>query len=123
MLASESLETVDRPKYTYFFTQGWLDYKHSFTKEYQLTIEKYGQETADQLMQMMYNNYKYFGFIDTGYSDKEAAIAEVEPLCQVVDTEVVNLPAPLTYLRKMIALDFDDNFLIVPPGSTVNFGL
>lgn len=123
VLADESLATVNRPKYTYFFTQGWLDYPHSFTKEYQLTIDKYGQKMADQIMNMMYNNYKYFGFVDTGYSDREAVVAEVEPLAKVVKTEIVNLPAPLTLLRKMIQCDFDDNFLIVPPNSVVDFGM
>lgn len=124
LLAEESLDEVNRPKYTYFFTQGWLDYEHAFTKEYVKTVEKYGQETADQLMGMMYGNYKYFGFVDTGYSDKEASIAEVEPLAKTVNTEIVELNAPLSMLRKMLALDFDDdNFLLVPPNSTVDFGI
>lgn len=119
LLAEKSIADVDRPKYMYFFTESWLDYRHSFTNEYLLTVEKYGQERADMVTKMMYTHYRYFGYVDTGYGDFESAKEKVEPLSKVAETEIIRLPAHLNALRRMVCLDFDENFLLVPPGQTV----
>jgi len=119
LLAEKSIREVERPKYMYFFTESWLDYQHSFTNEYTMAVEKYGQDRADMLTKMMYAHYKYFGYVDTGYGDYESARKRVEPLAEVAETEIVRLPAHLSALRRMVTLQFDENFLLVPPGETV----
>ena len=121
LLSGDCLSNLERPKYSYFFTDSWLDYKHSFVKEYEYSIEKYGQKMGDTLMKAMYNNYKYFAYVDTGFGDFQAAAAQAAPLAKVVDVEVQKLEASCGVLRKMLKLNFDDDFLLVPPGEKVVF--
>ena len=121
LLSKKCLADVERPKDTYFFTDSWLDLKHSFVKEYDAMLEKYGKKRADMLMQMMYTHYKYFGYVDTGNGDFEAAAATAKPLADTVNTTIERLEAPYGALRKMITLDFDEDFIMIPPGQTVSY--
>ncbi|MCL2151087.1 MAG: DUF1638 domain-containing protein, partial [Coriobacteriia bacterium] len=123
LLSTERLADVDRPRYNYFFTDSWLDYERSFAKEFDLSIQKYGKKTAENLMQMIYKNYKYFSYIDTGYGDFESAAASVAELAKLVDVEVNRLEGSFGVLRKMLKLEFDDDFLLIPPGQTVEFAI
>jgi hypothetical protein len=122
LLSERSLSDVDRPKYDYFFTDSWLDYERSFIAEFDLAVDKYGPKTGESLMRMMYKNYRYFSYIDSGYGDFEASAAKVAKLAEVAEVEVRRLKGSFGVLRKMLKLEFDDDFLIVPPGQVVSFG-
>lgn len=121
LLSRDCLANVDRPKYSYFFADSWLDYKRSFVKEYEYAIEKYGQKMGDTLMQTIYQHYKYFTYVDTGLGNFETTVAQVVPLAKAVDVEIQKKEAPCGVLRKMLALNFDDDFMLVPPGEKVVF--
>ena len=121
LLSGENLSNLDRPKYTYFFTDSWLDYKHSLVKEYEYAVEKYGQSMGDTLTRTMYNHYKYFTYVDSGFGDFEAALTQVSPLAKAVDVEIQRVEAPCGALRKMLSLNFDEDFMLVPPGQKVEF--
>jgi hypothetical protein len=121
LLSDQSLADVDRPKYDFFFTDSWLDGVGSTSYEYDFTVQKYGKETAASLMKMMYKHYKYFTYIDSGYGDYAASAAKIAELAEIVDVEIRRLPGNFGVLRKMLALEFDDDFLIVPPGEKVFF--
>jgi hypothetical protein len=123
LLSETCLADVKRPVYDYFFTDSWLDFERSFTREFDIAAQKYGQKTADSLMQMMYRNYKYFSYIDSGYGDYESAAAKVATLAKLVDVEVRRLKGNFGVLRKMLKLEFDDDFLIVGPGQNVVFDM
>ena len=121
LLSGDSLADVNRPKYSCFFTDSWLDYKHSFVGEYEYAVEKYGRKMGDTVMRTMYNNYKYFIYIDSGIGDYETAAARVSPLAKAADIEIQKIEASAGVLRKMITLNFDEDFLLVPPGEKVIF--
>ena len=122
LLSDENL-SVERPQCSMFFTAGWLRNATSANNEYSRTIEKYGKEKADMVMNMMYSGYKYFTVIDTGAYDKAAVINTLRPLAEVVDVEINEKPGRYGVLRKMLRLDFDNNFVIVPPGERVTAGM
>ena len=121
LLSRESLAATERPKYSYFFTESWLDTQWAFTREYDLSVEKYGAERADMLMKAMYAHYKHFCYVDTGHGDFERAAEKVRPLAEAVGTSVDRLPAPGASLRKMLNLQLDSDFVLIPPGETVTF--
>jgi len=123
LLSETCLADVERPVYDYFFTDSWLDFERSFTNEFSLTVEKYGQKTADSLMKMMFKHYQYFSYIDSGYGDYESAVAKAKPLADLVDVEIRRLKGNFGVLRKMLKLEFDDDFLLVGPGETVQFDM
>lgn len=119
LILSEDSLKVNRPKYTMFFTDGWLRNSGSTHLEYERTIDKYGKEQADMIMGMMYSGYQYFSLLDTGAYDKAAAREKLRPLAEVLHVEINTLPGPYGVLKKMLTLDWDENFAIIPPGKTV----
>ena len=121
LLSGESLSNIDRPKSSYFFTDSWLTNKHSLIREYERTVEKYGQRMGDTLMQTIYKHYKYFTYIDSGLGNFETAVTQVAPLAKTVDVEINRVQASYGVLRKMLSLNFDDDFILVPPGHKVEF--
>jgi hypothetical protein len=121
LLSRDCLSNSDRSKFSYFFTGGWLDDKHSFIREYEHAVEKYGQTMADTIMRTIYNNYKYFTYVDSVFGNFETASAQVSPLAKVVDVGIQNVEATCGVLRKMLKLNFDEDFILVPPGQKVNF--
>ena len=121
LLSHEHLSDVERPVYDYFFTESWLGEKRSFDSEHSYTVQKYGKETAATIMKMMYQNYKYFSYIDTGYGNYEEAASKIRGLADLVGVEIRRLEGSFGVLRKMIKLDFDDDFLKVSPGQVVAF--
>jgi len=121
LLSIERLSNVDRPKYSFFFTDSWLDGKRSFVREYEYSVKKYGQKTADTLMQTIYNHYKYFTYVDSRFGDFDAASAQVSPLAKAAGVEIQRIEASCGVLRKMLDLNFDEDFMLVPPGQKVVF--
>lgn len=118
-LSDETLQ-VDRPTYSYFLTAGWLREKNAINNEYDSVLEKYGAEKAAMVMQMMYANYRYFTLIDTGVYDLALAREKIKPLAELVNLKVKEIKGKCGVLKKMMRLELDDNFVIVPPGETVS---
>lgn len=119
LLSQEDLR-VERPSYSYFLTDGWLREKNAINNEYDRTVEKHGPEKAAYVMKLLYENYKYFTFVDTGtYSLKEAK-QKVQPLADLVQVDITYHPGPCGVLKKMMRLEFDDNFIVVPPGTVIS---
>lgn len=119
LLLSDASLKVERPKYSMFFTAGWLRNELSPHNEYERTVAKYGREKADMIMGMMYDGYKYFSLIDTGAYDKEAAIRKLQPLAKIAEVEINELPGKYGMLKKMLRLDFGADFALIPPGVEV----
>lgn len=119
LLLSDKDLKVNRPKYSMFFTDGWLRHGASANSEYDRTVEKYGKEKADMIMNMMYAGYKYFTMIDTGAYDKAAALEKLRPLASVVDVDINEMEGKFGVLRKMLRLEFDSDFALIPPGTEV----
>ncbi|MEG0873803.1 MAG: DUF1638 domain-containing protein [Clostridiales bacterium] len=118
LLSDENL-SVQRPKFTMFFTDGWMRNENAASFEYQRTIDKYGKDQADSIMGMIYSGYKYFSLIETGAYEKQRVIDLLQPLADVVDVKINYLPGKYGVLKKMLNLNFDDNFAMFPPGTEV----
>lgn len=123
LLSDQCLSKVTRPKYSYFFTDSWLDFKSSIVNEYNYTVGKYGQKTADRIMRTIYAHYKHFYYVDTGCGDYDVSVEKLAPLAETVDMDILRLSAPFGVLRKMLRLDFDDDFILIPPGSQIEFDM
>jgi hypothetical protein len=121
LLSGENL-SQERPNYVYFLTDGWLGSPSSIDAEYSYTLNKYGEKRGKDIIRMIYYNYKCFTFVDTGSYDPEAAKEKIMPLARTVNMSVNRMSGPCGALKKMARLEFDDNFVIVPPGESVGEG-
>lgn len=85
-------------------------------------MEKYGKENADYLMEVMgawQQHYRRAAYIDMGVGDgaaiEEAARAQAERRGWIFD----RVAGDLILVRRLVNGDWDDDFLIVPPGQRV----
>lgn len=120
LLLSEKSVRIERPQYSYFLTDGWLREKNAVNNEYGRTVEKHGPEKAAFVMKMLYDSYKHFTFVDTGTYSLEEAEGKIRPLADLVGVDINCLPGPCGVLKKMMRLEFDDNFIVVPPGTAIS---
>lgn len=120
LVLSESSLKVNRPTGTFFFTDGWLRSIFSADREYERTTKQYGKEQSDIVMNMIYSGYQHFALLDTGLYNLDRAKKQLQPLAETVSVDFTKMPAPYGVLKKMVALDFEnENFVIVPPGVKV----
>jgi hypothetical protein len=122
LLLSEDRLNPERPQYAYFLTEGWLGSSSSIDTEYFYTLNKYGDEKGKEIIRMIYNHYRYFTLVDTSSYDLEAAGKKIRPLACITEMEINRMKGPCGVLRKMARLEFDGNFVIVPPGEAVGEG-
>lgn len=114
---------------TYYLSKGWLESGSNPLDEYVKYAEKYGEKQADWLMDQQYQNYVRLAFIahqqadlDT-YRPKALAIAEY---CSRWGMQYVEILGSDHYLQELAKLAMiienqtDDNFIVIPPGGTLD---
>jgi hypothetical protein len=69
---------------------------------------------------MIYQNYRYFTFVDTNSYDLEAAKEKIMPLAGTTGMEINSMDGPCGVLRKMARLELDGDFAVIPPGEAVS---
>ena len=106
----------------FFLTEGWMDADHSIVQEYNYTVEKYGQEQADSITEMIYAHYRTMAYLETGLYDIDALMDTTRHLCDVCGMKQVVEPVSIEYVEQLVAGPWDDKrFLHVPPRSKVPF--
>ncbi len=120
LLLSDNRLPSSRPSEAYFLTGGWFGGPYSVDGEYRHSLAKYGPEKAARVMKMIYAHYRHFILINTGLYDLAGAAEILAPIAETTGLEIREAPGRFGVLRKMAKLDFDDDFVIVPPGVTVD---
>ncbi len=111
---------ISRAYGTYFLTEGWLKGERNIWKEYEYSIQKYGEKTGNEIFKMMLGNYRTLALLDTGCYSMEKAGAEAERIAEALKLEYRVLPATLDYIKKLLTGPWtEEEFLIVQPRSMV----
>ncbi len=112
---------------TYYLTGGWLEAGSDPLKEYEKTVNKYGQETADWIMDQQYRNYKRIVLVGHAPEDlqtyRERAM-QVAEYCNRWGMSYHEITGSDNYIRRLVevAVDLskvDDTFLLFSPGSVI----
>jgi len=122
---------AERPG-TYYLTRGWLESRNHPLGEYRALVERFGQESADYLIDEMFHNYTTLCLVASSPEDFEACrplVREVAEFCaerwsmgyeeRVGSGELIQrlLAAP----RDHESLGGD--FIVIPPGGSVEPGM
>lgn len=112
---------------TYYLTKGWLESGSDPLKQYHQTVEKYGVETGEWIMDQQYMHYKRLVFVAHTQEDLEAyrprALAVAE-YCQRWGMEYEEVLGSDAYIRHLVGAvstltESNDEFLVVPPGAAI----
>jgi hypothetical protein len=105
---------------TYFLTNGWLNYERNIWEEYKYTVNKYGADVAEEVFQTLFGHYKRLGIIDTGAYDVKEFAKKAEKVAEDLKLVPRIIPGCSAYLEKLLTGPYDDDFVIINPGETVD---
>jgi hypothetical protein len=104
---------------TYYLTKGWIEVSDTPFEEHKRLIERYGQERADRVMDVMLKHYTRLAYIDTGRNDQERYRRHARRTAKKFNLRFEEIPGSLDLIRKMIQGPWDDDFIVAPPGHTI----
>ena len=106
---------------TYYMTEGWLKGERNIWREYEYTIEKYGEDTGEMIFETMLGHYDTLALLDSGSYDLSAAEEEAKQIAKALQLEYALMRGTLDYLKKLFSGPWsEDSFLTVPPRSTIS---
>lgn len=106
---------------TYYLTKGWIKVGDSPFAEYEQILKKQGKERADRIMRLMLNNYTRLALINTGQYEMDYYRDYAQKTANRFGLRYEEIIGSTTLIEKMIAGHWDDEFIVVPPGGTIQF--
>lgn len=104
---------------TYFLSKGWIDQGAEPYGDYLRYVEKYGKENARWLIDSQYANYQRVVFIDTGVEKMESCRVYSQRVAGFIKVPHGELKGSLLLLEKMFRGEWDEEFVVTPPGRMV----
>ena len=106
---------------TYYLTPGWIREKKDpmgvCDEEYAL---KYGQETAQWIMNEEIKNYPFIALIDTGCADPAPLRERAHENCRRFGKQYLEIPGSLAYFERLVNGPWEeDAFFVLGPGEEV----
>jgi len=117
LLSASAGEPPAMDSRTLYFTDGWFRSERFITNEYEKCLRQYGQEQTEFIFEMMLKNYRSLTLIDTGAYDCPAACRKGERAAQTLGLSFSVVQGTLRVLRKLFSGQWDQEFLILPPGA------
>ena len=106
---------------TYYLTKGWIEVGDTLLDEYRRMVARHGEEKATRMMALMLEHYRRLVYIDTGHSDQEPYREQARAIAAHFDLEYQEITGSNRLLCKLLNGPWDDDFVIVPPGGTVDY--
>lgn len=104
---------------TYFLTKGWVEAQEGAITEYVRISERYGEERALKVARTMFGNYTRVALINTGNYKVDTYRDFARAMAEFLELRYEELPGSNRMLLKMLAGDWEGEFLVVPPGEPV----
>jgi len=121
---------------TYWYSQDYIERRDSASltlsmgsgvtdniqAEYDRYVEKYGKDNADYLMEVMggwSSHYNRAVFIDLEVGDASFVEAQARAEAQRRGWTFEHLPGDIGLIRRLVMGEWDDDFLVVPPGQKI----
>lgn len=116
---AERMAVLEREPGTYFLTKGWIEASQGAIEEYARLCERYGEARARRVAKAMLANYTRLALINTGnyHLDDYREFARAE--AELLELSYEEIPGSNRLLLKLLAGDWDSEFVVVESGSVV----
>lgn len=106
---------------TYYLTRGWIKFGDTPFSEYDILVERYGEEIAQRIVNQILKNYTRLAFINTGNNDLEHHRERARSLAERFGLRYEEIQGSDALIKQMVYGPWDDKFITIPPGKTVSF--
>jgi hypothetical protein len=106
---------------TYYLTKGWIEVSDTILDEYQTLLEKYDEERADFVMGEMLKHYKRLVYIDTGTENQGEYRAYAKKVAAQFKLSFEEIRGSNELVQKMLIGPWDGEFVVAPPGTTIQY--
>lgn len=108
---------------TFYLTKGWIEHGEDPYTEYCAMREKYGPDKAYRITKQYICNYTRLALINTGTDNSEAYRKYAKMVADHFDLSYEEIPGSNSLIKKLIQGEWDENFVIVPPGKIVQHSM
>lgn len=119
----EHLRRLREEPGTYFLTKGWIKAAELPIQDYERLVEKYGPERAMRVARAVMANYRRMVLINTGNYELEECRAAARHMADAMELDYEEIPGSNRMLRKIIAGDWDSEFVVVEPGEETTLSM
>ena len=119
----EYLRQFKKAPGTFYLTKGWIECGDDPYTEYCDMREKYGPDKALRITKQYICNYTRLALINTGSNDSEAYRKYAKMVADHFDLIYEEISGSSALLKKMLRGDWDENFVVVPPGEVVQYSM
>lgn len=106
---------------TYYLTKGWIKVGDSPFAEYEEILKKQGKERADRIMRLMLKNYTRLALINTGQHEMDYYRDYARNTANRFGLRYEEIKGSTTLITKMIEGNWDDDFIVIPPGGIIQY--
>lgn len=105
---------------TYFMTPGWLRGERNLWVEYTHAVNKYGEETAEEIMGSLLAHYEYLGLLETECCNIDTVMPEIDSMAKDLKLKSRTIPATAGYLFELLTGPWPaERFAVFPPHSKI----
>ncbi len=123
LLAHEKGTPIRCNARSFYYTEGWLDGTDELENESALISDKYqriyGEKKGTKILKAMMKNYEAITLIDTGFYDIPECAGRVRKNADLIGLKILQEPGTLRILGKLLAGEWAEEFLLIPPGHAV----
>lgn len=106
---------------TYYLTKGWMKEACTPFGEYDILVERYGEEKARWLLNQILKHFTRLAFINTGPYKLEDCMARAQCTAERFGLQYEEIQGSDTLIKKMLYGPWDDDFVIAASGKTISF--
>ena len=106
---------------TYYLTKGWIEVGDTPFEEYKRLVEHYGEARAKRMIKLMLKHYTRLAYIDTGQHDQERYRDYARRTAKQFELRYEEISGSNTLVKKLLFGPWDDDFVVIQPGQTINY--
>jgi hypothetical protein len=105
---------------TIYMSKGWLEAGTPLFEQGDM-VKRYGEEKAQELLQVMFKSYTRLVFINTGTSESKFYRAQSRSTAEQLNLRYEEIKGSDSILIKLLHGPWDDGFVIAEPGQAISF--
>lgn len=102
-----------------YITRGWTLDSEAILAQHDKYVEEYGEDSAEAILEMMYEHYETISVIDTQSYDTAPVIAYAEKAGELLDLEAQTVEGSTEVLKQLLTGQWEENFIVKKPGEAV----